>query len=254
MRFRLTVFLLSALAGTGVAAAALEDAGTNGAPHAILLPGLARSGRSMRRMGAALEAAGYRTTIVGYPSTDRTVEELADGYLAPAVEAALSNGATRIDFVTHSLGGIVLRQYLARHRPPAPGRAVMLGPPNQGSEVVDRLGTTAAFRALNGPAGNQLGTDGASAPMTLPPPDIEFAVIAGTRSINWILSSLIPGRDDGKVSIKRAQLPGMTDFVTVPCSHPFLMKDREVIALTLRFLRTGRLAGSPADPPSPKPD
>jgi pimeloyl-ACP methyl ester carboxylesterase len=254
MRSKLTFFLFAALAGAGVACAALTDPGTNGTPHAILLPGLARSGRSMHRMKAALEAAGYRTTVVGYPSTDKTVGELAAEHLAPAVDAAVSNGATRIDFVTHSLGGIVLRQYLARHPLPVPGRAVMLGPPNQGSEVVDRLGTTAAFRALNGPAGNQLGTDGASAPMTLPPPDIEFGVIAGTHSINWILSSLIPGRDDGKVSVERAKLPGMIDFVTAPCSHPFLMRDRDVIALTLRFLRTGRFvenAAQPHDAPSP---
>jgi pimeloyl-ACP methyl ester carboxylesterase len=233
---------LTSMAAAVVAAANGLCGGTGEVPHAILLPGLARSGSTMKRMQSALTARGYRTTIVGYPSTERTVEQLADEFLKPAIDAAVSNGATRVDFVTHSLGGIVLRQHLARHPLPVPGRAVMLGPPNRGSEVVDRLGSTAVFKAVNGPAGNQLGTDAASVPSTLPPPSIEFGIIAGTRSINWINSSLIPGRDDGKVSIERTKLPGMADFTTVRCSHPFLMKDRQVIALTLRFLDTGRFS------------
>ena len=230
--------LLTACAA--IMAPAEVRADTNAPPHAILLPGLARSESAMRRMADALQGAGYRTTIVGYPSTKKTVAELADAFLAPAVDAAVSNGASRIDFVAHSLGAIVVRQYLADRPLPVPGRAVLLGPPNQGSEVVDRLGQTAAFKAINGPAGNQLGTDTNSVPRTLPEPSIPFGVIAGTRSINWINSSLIPGRDDGKVSVERTKLPGMADFTTVRCSHPFLMKNPRVIDLTLQFLRTGR--------------
>ena len=54
-----------------------------------------------------------------------------------------------------------------------------------------------------------------------------------------ILSMMIPGADDGKVSVERAKLEGMTDFVVMPVSHSFLMSDDEVIQQTIRFLNSG---------------
>jgi hypothetical protein len=133
----------------------------------------------------------------------------------------------------------VVRQYLATHELPELGRIVMLGPPNQGSEVVDRLGRLRLFHWINGPAGQELGTSSQSLPRQLPPPKTKFGVIAGTHSINWILSCLIPGTDDGKVSVERAKLAGMADFITVPVSHPFLVRNRQAIGLTLAFLHSG---------------
>jgi hypothetical protein len=115
----------------------------------------------------------------------------------------------------------------------------MLGPPNQGSEVVDRLGHWAIFGWINGPAGRQWGTSSNSLPLRLPAPPVDFGVIAGTRSINWILSCMIPGPDDGKVSVARTKLEGMHGFVTVSTAHPFLMGNREVIRLTRSFLHDG---------------
>src|ERR1035437_545512 len=99
----------------------------------------------------------------------------------------------------------------------------MLAPPNQGSEVVDKLGRLSLFRWINGPAGQQLGTSGNSLPNQLPVPPVEVGVIAGTRSINWFLSALIPGPDDGKVSVERTKLAGMADFAAVDTTHTFIM-------------------------------
>lgn len=208
--------------------------------YVILLHGLCRTSRSMRVMERSLAAAGYQVVNVDYPSRTAPVERLSEWAIAPAVTACQRDGATTIHFVTHSLGGILVRSYLARHTIPELGRVVMLGPPNQGSELVDKLGTLWFFKRINGPAGDELGTEVHSVTCRLGPANFCVGVIAGNRSINWINSCLIPGPDDGKVSVARARLEGMTDFVVVPATHPFLMRNRTVIRQTLAFLQTGR--------------
>lgn len=205
----------------------------------LLLPGLGRSSRSMQKLEKRLGAAGYRVEALDYPSTVKTIEELSEHHLGPAVERSRAAGGTRIHFVAHSMGGIMLRYYLAGNPLPERGRIVMLGPPNRGSEVVDKLGGIPFFEWINGPAGLQLGTSSDSLPNTLPDPGGEVAVIAGTNSINWILSTMIPGADDGKVSVDRTRLSNMADFAAVPVSHPFLMSDRDVIEMVVSFLETG---------------
>lgn len=213
--------------------------------HVILLHGLCRSNRSMQPMADALQAAGYIVHNIDYPSRTAPIEELATRAIAPAVAAGERAGASRIHFVTHSLGGILVRQYLATHALPALGRVVMLGPPNQGSEIVDRLGAWWLFAAINGPAGRQLGTGATSAPNRLGPVTYPVGVIAGRHSINWINSRLIPGPDDGKVSVARTRVTGMTSHLVLPCSHPFLPRDREAIRQTVRFLGRGQFQGGP---------
>jgi pimeloyl-ACP methyl ester carboxylesterase len=208
--------------------------------HVILLHGLCRSNRSMVAMADALHVAGYVVHNVNYPSRTAPIEELATLAIAPAVAACQATGATRIHFVTHSLGGILVRQYLNTHALPAFGRVVMLGPPNQGSEVVDVLSAWWLFKIINGPAGQQLGTAANSVPNRLGPVHYPVGVIAGRRSINWINSRFIPGADDGKVSVARSKVDGMAGHRVLACSHPFLPRDRQAIRETIHFLAQGR--------------
>lgn len=133
-----------------------------------------------------------------------------------------------------------MRQYLATRSLPSLGRVVMLGPPNQGSEIVDALGGLRFFGWINGPAGGQLGTRPDSLPNRLGPVNFELGVIAGDRSINWINSWIIPGPDDGKVSVERTRITGMRDHRVIHATHPFLTRNRRAIDLTLHFLRSGR--------------
>ena len=210
--------------------------------HVILLHGLSRQAGSMEPMAKALrEDGGYWTLNVGYPSSKKDIRALADEHVAPAVERCRKNGATRIHFVTHSMGGILVRDYLARTKPRELGRVVMLAPPNQGSEVVDRIGHWPAYRQLTGPAGQQLGTrKNASYPRSLPAIDFPCGIIAGSRTINWINSGMIEGRDDGKVSIESTKAKGMTDHIVGPRTHPMIMRSKDSKALTIRFLKQGR--------------
>ena len=235
-----------------MATVAITSSAFSAPEEVILLHGLCRTTRSMTKMERALTEAGYKVRNVSYPSREASVQQLADDAIGKVVADCGRDGVAKIDFVTHSLGGIMVRSYFARHTLPAPGRVVMLAPPNQGSEVTDRLGRWFLYKWINGPAGMELGTDQNSTPNKLGPANYPVGVIAGDRSINWINSLLIPGRDDGKVSVERTKLPGMSDHIVIHTAHPFIMRNREAIRQTVQFLRTGRFEH--ACKPSPRQD
>ena len=206
----------------------------------VLLHGLARTATSMNKMQRALDDEGYATANIGYPSREFTVEELAAIAVTDGLEACQSNAdVERVHFVTHSLGGILLRQYLSEHEIPGLGRVVMLGPPNQGSAAVDKLNGVPGFDWLNGPAGRQLGKGEDSVPVKLGPAEFELGIIAGNRSIDPITSAVLSNPDDGRVSVEDTMLDGMDDFVVVEHSHAFMMRMRRPIELTIRFLKSG---------------
>ena len=232
--------LFAASISTGVALAAWEHDGTVLQPCVILLHGLVRSSSSMEKMEKALSDSGYLVRNTAYPSTEKPVDELASAVIPAAVESCNEEGDRSIHFVTHSLGGMLIRYYLETNVIDNLGRVVMLSPPNQGSEVVDNLSGVPGFRALNGPAGMQLGTDQDDVPAQLGPATFDVGIITGNQSINLFLSMMIPGEDDGKVSVERAKLEGMADFLVVPHAHPFIMKSDLVIDQVLYFLEYGR--------------
>jgi len=203
----------------------------------ILLHGLARSSSAMNKMERALEAEGYNVINHDYPSTSATIEQLSEAafnILEPRIR-----GSNTVHFVTHSMGGIILRQYLEEHDIPNLGRVVMLAPPSRGSEVPDQLGDLFLYKWINGPAGNQLGTGTNSLPLRLKDPDFKLGIIAGDRTINPILSLLIPGPDDGKVSLARVKPAVYTDYIKFHATHTCIMRNKKVIDQTKQFLKYG---------------
>ncbi len=204
----------------------------------ILLHGLAKSERDMRKIEKALTEEGFHPVNYDYDSRASSIEELSE----KTVKAALKQCPTfsKLHFVTHSMGGILVRDYLSKNKITNLGRVVMLGPPNQGSEAIDTYRDVPGFEQISGPAGLQLGTGTMSIPNSLGAANFDVGIIAGTRTVNLILSQILPGQDDGKVTVERTRLAGMNDHITMPVTHPFMMKNKKVINQVIHYLKYGK--------------
>ena len=204
----------------------------------ILLHGMARSARSMAPLAADLRNQGYHISNVGYPTRPYDIESLVRRYVAPAVAACPDDSPVHV--VTHSLGGILIRAYLQDAALPAGSRIVMLAPPNHGSEVADHIRHWPLYRWLMGEVGQQLGTGPDAIVHRFRPIDVEVGVIAARRSLQPWFSWLLPGENDGAVSVASTRLDEMRDFIVVDSSHTLLMFNRAVRHQVRRFLAEGR--------------
>ncbi|MDH3636538.1 MAG: alpha/beta fold hydrolase [Gammaproteobacteria bacterium] len=204
----------------------------------ILLHGLLRTDRSMRKLEKALQKHGYSVQNVSYGSTRKNIEALATEAIGSAL--ATCPAGHRVHFVTHSMGGILVRQYLRHHDIDNLGRVVMLGPPNKGSEVVDKMRDFPGFYFIHGDAGLELGTGATSVPNKLGHANFDLGVIAGTRSVDFIMSRMIPGTNDGRVSVENTKLEGMRDHLEMEVTHTFMMRNRKVIDQVIHYLETGK--------------
>lgn len=218
---------------------------TNG-PAVILIHGLLQSSRCMVPIGKNLQKAGYQTVEFDYPSTQVTIPEAARN-LDKVIRSL--EGVDEINFVVHSMGGLVVRAYTKEFEDPRIKRMVMLGTPNQGAELADLTQQSWLLRTAGGPGARQLGTRANGLIPQLPVPKFEFAVIAGSSGTPCGWNPLIRGDDDGTVTVDSTKLPGATDFAVVHALHSRLLWNEEVYEQTLNFLKDGRL--SPDRDPQP---
>ncbi len=208
--------------------------------HAVIyLHGIGRTSRSMRPILNAMPKDGYVHVPFEYPSTRVPIQQAA-GYLHSLIESLTD--VSRISFVVHSMGGLVVRRYLQDHRDPRIHRMVMLGTPNSGAELADMLKRNLIFQTVYGPAGQELVTDPNGTIGSLPTPDFEFGIIAGGKGDERGFNPLLPGDDDGTVTIASTRLAGATDFLRIPKIHSILMSDETATAAIQCFLEHGRFS------------
>lgn len=213
----------------------------------LVLHGLGDSRLTMSRLAKYLqEQGGYTVFNVSYPSTRGTIADYAR-----SLDNILKNlnGIEEVNFVAHSLGNIVIRRYLGDCATSAgsPGpdprikRFVMLGPPNHGSIAANAFADNPLFTAVLGQPGQELGREWAWLEGSLATPSCEFGIIAGGLENSQGFNPLLPGDDDGIVTVESTCLDGSADFVVVPVLHAWLMNDSRVQRYTLNFLKTGRM-------------
>jgi pimeloyl-ACP methyl ester carboxylesterase len=210
----------------------------------ILIHGIARSSQSMQALREAIAdemlyegKTSCHTFGFDYPSTRVGIDESAE-YLHRVIESL--EGIERIHFVTHSMGGLVVRAYLAKHAEPRLGRLVMIATPNQWAELATLLKANPLFKLILGPSGQQLPADPEGFIARLPVPEMEFGIIAGGRGDERGYNPLLPGDDDGTVSVACTKLDGAADFVVVDRLHTFIVRAPETRDYALRFLKDGR--------------
>lgn len=203
----------------------------------VLLHGLGRTPLSMMAISLAARRRGYRVINWHYRSTLGNIAEHAEAFgreVAPRLAEAPS-----VHFVTHSLGGIIVRQFLSTHVLPNLGRVVMLAPPNGGSEVADVLQRSELITRYVMPV-RELGTDDTSVPLSLPPATFPVGVIAGSRSHIRLFSNWMNHEpNDGVVAVERTKLAGMSDFLVLRRTHTMLPWSPDALAQVFRFIEDG---------------
>jgi len=200
----------------------------NDGDYVVLLHGLGRSSFSMQKIGRELADKGYKVLNIDYPSRQDNIENLVDKYLKKELAEKCTDKSKKINFVTHSMGGIMVRYLLLNNNIENIGRIVMLAPPNQGSNLADRLVNNKIIAYILGPALGELMIDKNSFTNKLGPINYEIGIIAGQY--------------DNKVSVEEAKLDEMADFVVVPKIHTWIMNNGEVIDLLINFLDKGKFS------------
>jgi pimeloyl-ACP methyl ester carboxylesterase len=188
----------------------------------VLVHGLWRSGVAMNSIADDLNEFDYQTVSISYPSTSMSIPEIAERYLPPAIDECKQGGAEQIHLVSHSMGGIVVRQYLQNNHLPSGSKVVMLSPPNQGSELSEKFGNEGWYQQIVGPAGASLTKKESGIISTLRTIEEPVGIIAAYR--NWSVwpSTWLPEPNDGTVSVASMMLDEMDDFVLINSGHAMI--------------------------------
>jgi len=211
--------------------------------YVILIHGIRKTSLSMMRIAHELNKEEYCVVNFGYTAKD-TVDTISNSLLPKFIKEFCIDPKKKINFVTHSAGGIILRRYLEKNSPLQLGRAVMIAPPNHGSEIADfsKKHLTSIYKFIYGPLGRQLGalSDSYINKILKQSVNFELGIIAGRVSHNPLSLFLIKGPNDGMVSVKSTKVRGMKEHVVLPLSHYFILFSKDTTQRVVSFLKIGK--------------
>jgi pimeloyl-ACP methyl ester carboxylesterase len=210
----------------------------------LIVHGLAETSALMAPLAFLLRMAGFSPVLFDYPSTSTTIEHLTDRYLRPAIERL--SGKRRLDIVTHSMGGVMLRYYLQKHRVPNLGRIVMFAPGHAGSPMISLFCLNLLYRLFVGPAGVESGADDDAFALRTPRYiDGEVGIIAGSLPLDPFSLFVMRWPHDGRLPVASTAIDGMTDRIVLPASHDMMMVNPLACHQTVQFLRQGTFDHGP---------
>lgn len=202
----------------------------------IFMHGLWRSFRAMEPIVKEVSTAGFSTLNVPYPSYKENLEAMVKR-VKELVEVE-QESYRKIHFVTHSLGGVIVRDYLNTHGHTKCDRVVMLAPPLQGSRIVDWLQSN-RMQFVLGPAGTFLSTEEMALCPDALPNNVETAVIMGNKVRIPLLHKIINEESDGIVRVGSGVAPGVKEFKVISADHTLITLHQDVLDGVPKFLSTG---------------
>lgn len=247
MKLKKSLLLLIILGSTFIACSHkpltpdhVSQISNNGNDYIVLIHGLMNSSRRMGKFEAYFSQKGFQVLNIDYPSNKYPIETLSDQYLKPVVEAIPLNPGQKVHFITHSMGGLLLRYYLSTHSFDQVGHVVMISPPNHGSEWADLLLKSKSARKVAGPAAFELRTRDNDFFKKLGPIQFKLGIIAGKKSYGKHADRYLPGEDDGMVTVKSMKLKGMLDFIVLNEHHRGLTWNQEAMLQSYAFIQNSR--------------
>lgn len=204
----------------------------------VLLHGIMRTKWSMAILAWVFERKNYQVLNINYPSRKFPLEKLAE-IIHPQIIEFSQTFSGKIHFVGHSMGGLLIRAYINKYHPKNLGRVLMMGTPNQGSQIADFVKNWWLFKKLYGPAGSQLITNQNDFREIFGEVNYELGIIAGNRSLDLIGSKIIGQESDGKVAVENTKIAGMKDFITIKVDHTLMPHNRKVIKNAVAFIENG---------------
>ena len=214
----------------------------------IIIHGLHQTPLIMRPLAKRLQAQGLDTHQYGYRSMRDGIQTNSQRLNKWLEEN--HHPDQPIDLVGHSLGGLIIRDFVTQYPKWQIGRCVTLGTPHMGSICADYI-----WRLTPAMVGKSYldALDGTVAPL---PEHITLGVIAGNRPYGLgqvflqyhnrkLRKADSPLLDeylmhDGTVYLKETKLDAATDHLILPVSHTGMLVDKKVARQTIYFLQHGQ--------------
>jgi pimeloyl-ACP methyl ester carboxylesterase len=193
----------------------------------------------MEVLKAYLNDFGYKGYTVNLPTMFSSFETIYESFKKQLLNIDTTNYAS-IHLVGHSMGGLIIRYYLSKHKVPKLGRCVFIGTPNQGTRLADiGMEVPLAARVLKPIRALHSNTLAIDLPQNEPIPDI--GIIAGTNH-RLITGGFLKKPNDGRVEVAATKLeaPLMKDFIALNYLHTKIHKEKVTAELIYHFLEFGK--------------
>lgn len=206
-----------------------------GEESVIVVHGFARRARSMNQIATAVHQAGYEVRNIDYDSINQNLNDIKEEVYIKFDQYISENPDKKIHFIGHSLGGLLVRAYLAENKLDNLGVVILMGTPNKGTKLVNQYEDKWYFSWL-GPVIPELGVGTSQFLDALQVPDYTVGVIAGSKPYSRWSAEYLEGDHDGLITVESAKLEGMHDFIEIEVNHSRMKRDPRVIEQVIYFL------------------